>query len=87
MKITTMIKISEAKNQASAGVDFSPRTGALCPWCEKKSRITRTMLWEDATRIRYHRCENGKCPLSTMRVSIKSIEIDPHPKNGVGNGR
>lgn len=76
MKITTMMKIAAAKEKASAGVDFSPRTGAICPWCETKSRIYRTLPWEDATRIRYHTCENGKCPLATMRASIKSIEID-----------
>ena len=44
MKITTMIKIAEYKERAASGVYFSPRTGAVCPWCEKKSRITRTML-------------------------------------------
>jgi len=71
-----MNKISATIGTATAGVDFSPRTGAVCPWCEKKARIYRTLTWEDKTRIRYHRCENDRCPLATMRVSIKSIEVD-----------
>lgn len=69
-------KIVMIKEQASAGVDYSPRLGARCPWCGHRSRIVSTRPWEDNTRIRYHKCENVKCPIHTMRVSIKSIEVD-----------
>ncbi len=72
----SVTRIVEAKEQASAGVDYSPRLGARCPWCENRARIYKTMAWEDNTRIRYHRCENGRCVLSAMGVSIKSIEVD-----------
>ena len=76
MNNTTMLKIAEIKDQAAAGVNYSPRTGATCPWCERKVKIYRSLPWEDATKIRYHRCENSRCPLASMRVTIKSIEID-----------
>lgn len=72
----TIVKIAEARDRAAAGVDFSPRTGAICPWCGKKSKIYKTMPWEDATRIRYHQCDNGRCVIASLRVSIKSIEVD-----------
>lgn len=71
-----LTKIFLAKREAAAGVDFSPRHGALCPWCGKKATIYRTLPWEDATRIRYHRCEHSECPLSALGVGIKSVEVD-----------
>lgn len=77
MSRITMIKIAEARRIGAAGVDYSPRVGAICPWCGKKARIVRTMPWEDNTRIRYHRCETKGCAMEKMRDSIKSIEIDP----------
>ncbi len=76
MKKTALAIIIEKKEEAASGVDFSARTGALCPWCEVKSRIYRTLPWVDTTRIRYHFCDTAGCPLSSLRVSIKSIEAD-----------
>lgn len=69
-------KLTLARQTAAAGVDYSRRSGAACPWCGDRARITHTLPWEDATRIRYHRCDNGDCPISTMQVGIKSIEVD-----------
>lgn len=69
-------RIVVARDEAAAGVDYSPRAGALCPLCGEKSRIYSTLAWEDNTRIRYHRCENGRCPMASLKVSIKSIEVD-----------
>lgn len=69
-------KILVARRQAAAGVDYSARVGARCPWCAGKARITVTRPWEDNTRIRYHRCDNAKCPVATMNITIKSIEVD-----------
>lgn len=68
--------IIAAKAQAESGVDYSSRIGAPCPLCRKKTKIYRTLPWEENTRIRYHRCENGTCPLASLRVTIKSIEVD-----------
>jgi len=76
-KSAMMAKVVAARDEAAAGVDYSPRAGAACPLCGTKARIYSTMPWEDNTRIRYHRCENGSCPMSSLRVSIKSIEVDP----------
>lgn len=76
-KSATMLKVIAARDEAAKGVDFSPRAGALCPLCGEKSKIYSTLPWEDNTRIRYHRCENGSCPMSSLKVSIKSIEVDP----------
>ncbi len=69
-------KLVIAKGAAASGVDFSPRSGAVCPWCGQKAKGYRTLPWEDMTRIRYHRCENLACPLCKMGVTIKSIEVD-----------
>lgn len=71
-----MASLAEAKRRASAGVDYSSRFGALCPWCGQKTKITRTTPWEENVRIIYHRCENRCCVLTVMNISIKSIEID-----------
>lgn len=72
----TVSKIVQAKKEAGAGVDYSSRFGAICPWCEKRTKVYRTMPWEDDIRIRYHLCENLRCVLKTMGTSIKSIEVD-----------
>lgn len=73
---TTISKITLASKEAAAGVDFSSRTGATCPGCGKRTKIYKTMPWEDNTRIRYHRCENGKCVLAALGTTVKSIEVD-----------
>lgn len=72
----TVTKLVLARKTAAAGVDFSSRHGARCPWCHARTRIVVTKPWEDTTRIRYHRCENLECPLCTMAVGIKSIEAE-----------
>jgi hypothetical protein len=69
-------KVAKAKELAENGVDFSPRHGARCPWCESKCRIYRTMPWDGNVRVRYHRCERSGCVIASLRVSIKSIEVD-----------
>ncbi|MBU1138821.1 MAG: ogr/Delta-like zinc finger family protein [Proteobacteria bacterium] len=73
---TTITRIALASKEAAAGVDFSSRTGAPCPGCGKRAKIYKTMPWEDNTRIRYHRCENSKCALSSLGTTVKSIEVD-----------
>ena len=72
----TLKKMALARQIAANGVDFSPRTGAPCPWCSRKTKITKTMPWDENIRIRYHRCQSRKCVLAAMGISIKSIEID-----------
>jgi len=54
------------------GVDWSSRDGGVCPACGKKRcKVTRTMRWEGATRIRYHICTNDKC-----KATFKSLEVE-----------
>jgi hypothetical protein len=72
----TVTKLVLARQNAAAGVDFSSRHGAKCPWCGKRAKIVATRQWEDTTRIRYHRCETATCPLCSMDVGIKSIEVE-----------
>ncbi|KJR97201.1 MAG: hypothetical protein VR65_24955 [Desulfobulbaceae bacterium BRH_c16a] len=72
----SVTRIAQVKEQAAAGVDYSPRLGARCPWCGKRARIYATQPWIELTRIRYHRCENGNCVLAATGISIKSIEVD-----------
>lgn len=73
---TTLTQITEAKREAHAGVDYSPRHDVLCPLRWQKIEITRTTQWEENVRIRYHRYENGRCALKAMNISIESIEVD-----------
>ena len=56
-------KLVLARNTAAGGVTYSPRTGALCPYCGRTAKIYKTLPWEDATRIRYHRCTDQSCPI------------------------
>jgi hypothetical protein len=69
-------RIVLARRDAAGGIDYTAKSGAPCPYCGERSRSYRTLPWEDTTRIRYHRCENLKCPLATMKITIKSIEAD-----------
>jgi len=62
--------------RAQDGVDYSPRFGATCPGCGRRAPVYRTMPWDDAIRVRYHRCESASCLVSRCRVTIKSIETD-----------
>jgi len=66
------IKISEAE----AGVDFSRRFGARCPCCGRPAKIVRTRPWEGDIRLRYHRCTNSDCILSSSKTTIKSVEVE-----------
>ncbi len=72
----TVSRIAAATKEAAAGVDYSSRFGAVCPWCGKRTKVQTTKPWEDDMRIRYHRCENGKCSLAVMGTNIKSLEVD-----------
>jgi len=65
------------KQEAENGVDYSARHGALCPACREKAKIYSTKPWEGSTRTRYHHCINVACYLCAMKVTIKSIEVDP----------
>ena len=62
--------------RAAAGVDYRPRTGALCPGCGRPAKIYKTMGWDGNTRIRYHRCRTDGCLLCAARATIKSVEED-----------
>jgi hypothetical protein len=72
----TISKIIKARDLAAAGVDYSARFGAICPWCGKKTKIIRTMPWDDTLRIRYHRCQGKGCVLANLGTTIKSVEVD-----------
>lgn len=76
-------KVIKAVETASAGVDYSPQKGALCPWCGRRAKIYKTLPWESDIRIRYHRCQNNGCVLASMKQSIKSIEVDLVKVNAV----
>lgn len=72
----TKAKIVKAKDDAAAGVDYSPRLGAICPWCGCRAKIYKTLPWEDRVRIRYHRCIDDRCVVAALGLTIKSIEVD-----------
>jgi hypothetical protein len=78
----TVLRLAAAREQAAAGVDFSPRRGARCPWCGARAKIYKTFAWEDRARLRFHRCYQQGCALAQMNVSIKSIEVDPVEAEG-----
>ncbi len=54
-----ILQIKYWQREAAAGVDYTSRFGAVCPWCDKRTKVYKTMLWEDDIRIRYHLC--GEC--------------------------
>lgn len=81
---TLQVKIVTAREAAAGGVDYSPRHGARCPWCNRRAKIYKTMKWEGSTRIRYHRCENNLCLLNQLGMTIKSVEEDLVPLVGEG---
>lgn len=62
--------ISEAEN----GVDYSPKTGALCPFCDRKTYVKDTRPWMGDCRVRYHKCTNPTCCLYHLSKTIKSVE-------------
>lgn len=65
--------------KAGQGVDYSPRFGALCPYCGDRAKVTTTRPWEGSVRVRYHRCMNkDTCVVAGMDINIKSIEEDRH---------
>lgn len=68
--------VMEMIARAEAGVDYSPRTGALCPACGKKTKIYKSMPWEGAMRIRYHYCLENGCILASMKKTVKSVEVE-----------
>lgn len=68
--------VAEAIRAAESGVEYSPRKGALCPHCGCRTRIVTTRPWDGRMRVRYSRCENPRCLLCQMGVSVKSIQED-----------
>ncbi len=72
----TLAQVAKIKEQVEAGVDYSARYGALCPWCGKRTKIVSTQPWDDNVRTRYHRCDNPRCPVCSLGLSLKSIQIE-----------
>lgn len=68
--------LSNLKSAAESGVDYRPRTGALCPCCGEPAKIVATRPWDGDTRIRYHRCQTADCLLASINQSIKSVQVD-----------
>jgi len=62
--------------RAEAGVDYRPRTGALCPACGHAAKIVVTRPWVADTRIRFHKCRHPGCILASTGTSIKSVEVE-----------
>lgn len=72
-----MVNVIAIMAKAGAGVDFSARFGALCPYCGKRAKVVTTRPWEGTLRVRYHQCKNtDNCVVAAMGTTIKSIEED-----------
>lgn len=68
-------KLQAAKDEAQAGVDYTLKDGAVCPFCgSRKLRPYTVRKWDGGFKIRYHYCENPDCGLATLRFSIKSVQ-------------
>jgi len=77
MTQTQRNELLRAVEVARAGVEYSVQTGATCPCCgQSYARVVSTLPWEDNTRLRYHRCRNRDCVLTTMGINIKSVQVD-----------
>lgn len=70
----TLIVIAKALDAAREGVEYSPKHGALCPFCGLKTRVQTTKPWLGNSRLRYHRCENPQCPLCVLGERVRSWE-------------
>lgn len=75
-KGTIKAKIVAAREKAAAGVDYSPKNGAICPWCATKTKISTTRPWDGNVRVGYQRCQQPGCVIASLSLSIKSIEVD-----------
>ena len=73
MQAASMTIVSAIK-EAEQGVDYDRREGARCPCCGSRAKVVNTLAWAGNSRVRYHRCPNGRCPLHELERSIKSIE-------------
>lgn len=72
--------IALAVQQAQAGVDYSPKTGATCPCCGATNlRVRNTMAWSGSMRVRFHLCTHAGCILASIKQGIKSVELDTSP--------
>lgn len=77
MSSRSMAAVALVMNQAAEGVAYSPRHGALCPFCGKRMRVTVTKPWEGDMRVRWHRCTNPACLLARLERAVKSVELEP----------
>lgn len=69
--------IAAAIAKAQAGVDYSPRMGAVCPCCGvEKLPVRNTLSWSGPVRVRFHLCENKHCLLYKLKQTVKSVELD-----------
>ena len=60
---------------AEAGVDYTNRNGATCPWCgQRRVKVVTTRAWSGQLRIRYHNCQNRECLLCKLKTGIKSVQ-------------
>lgn len=65
-----------AMEAAKAGVDYTAKDGAVCPFCGKRRIPTyKSMPWDGAVRVRYHHCNNPECPMGEMGGSVKSVQF------------
>ncbi len=76
MSTSVTLYLVEMITKAEAGIDYRPRTGALCPACGKPAKIVATRPWEGTARIRYHRCRQPACVLASTGTTIKSVEVE-----------
>ena len=66
-----------AIQKASQGVEYTPKYGAVCPFCgSKRIRTYSTKPWKDSLRVRFHKCQNKRCPLYKQNISVKSVQVD-----------
>lgn len=66
-----------AIEKAAEGVEYSPRYGAICPFCGAIWMPSyKCKPWDDNTRVRYHKCKNKDCQLHINDISIKSVQVD-----------
>jgi len=66
-----------AIQKAAQGVEYTPKYGAVCPFCGSiRMRTITTRKWDGDTRTRFHRCKNKSCPLHKRKVYIKSVQVD-----------
>lgn len=76
-RVVELDVVADISDTARSGVDYSPKDGATCPLCKTiRIPVSGSLPWDGDYKVRYHKCNNKKCPISVLGVTVKSIQVN-----------